>query len=365
MVILRSLGKILVAYWHCRVDEFRRWRWRRVRPERLEELTSYRIPIQVCPRGCGHHEAARRDVLTRTSFWGRVEIQIASTFETSNCPTCGAQLVRECARCRHEIFAPVVDRCQFCGLPQPWAAERRAAAERAGLRKWHPDAEGTRAEATKLFEAGNRDLWVVEGDITRLEVDAVVSNVDIDGQMWAAVATAIRNAAGEEVEQRAQDDRPYKLGEAWVTTAGDMSPALKGIIHVASMDRRGNSSLPVVRDCLNAAMDVALEADFESVAMGAFGSGPSAIDADDWLRVFARTTVAYFVADLPSERREKPLSVVLVLFEPRDFDADRRTLMTAVQDAYEHFESPPWAHPVSTIASTSQLDPEDDPRVSG
>ncbi|HWO84714.1 MAG TPA: macro domain-containing protein [Solirubrobacterales bacterium] len=346
MVILRSLGGWLIGYWQRRVDEFRHWRWRRVRPERFEELTSYRIPVQVCPRGCEYHEAARRDLLTRTSFWGRVETQVATTFETSNCPKCGAQLVRECARCKHEIFAPVVDRCQSCGLPQPWAAERRAAAERAGLRKWHPDDKETRDEATKLFEVAHGDLWVVEGDITRLEVDAVVSNVDVDGQMWAEVASAIRKAAGEEVEQRAQDDRPYKLGEAWDTSGGDMGPALKGIIHVASMNRRGESSLAIVRDCLNSAMDKAVKKSFESVAVGAFGSGPNAIDAKDWQRVFVQTVVSYLTNSQLPEAEDRRFAVVLVLFEPQDFDADRRFLADAVEETYEKLGRPSAASPV-------------------
>lgn len=346
MVILSSVGSLLAAFWQRRVDDFRRWRWRRVRPERFEELTSYRIPVQVCPRGCEYHEAARRDLLTRTSLWGRVETQVTSTFETSNCPKCGAQLVRECARCKHEIFAPVVDRCQSCGLPQPWAAERRAAAERAGLRKWHPDDKDTRDEATNLFEVEHGNLWVVEGDITRLEVDAVVSNVDVDGQMWAEVASAIRKAAGEEVEQRAQDDRPYKLGEAWETGSGDMGPALKGIIHVASMNRRGESSLSIVRGCLESAMDLAVDKGFESLAIGAFGSGPNAIDARDWQRVFARTVVSYLVgAQLPDAEGQK-FAVVLVLFEPDDFDADRRFLADAVEEEYRKLGCPAGARPV-------------------
>jgi O-acetyl-ADP-ribose deacetylase (regulator of RNase III) len=348
--LLRSLVVPLVEYWNRRVDEFRCWRWRRVRPERIDELTSYRIPIQVCPRGCGHHEAAKRDLLTRTSFWGRVEVQSVSRFETTNCPKCGAQLARECARCEHKIFPPVVDRCQFCGLPQPWAAGRRVAAERAGLRKWHPDSEGVRDAATRLYSAGDSDLWIVEGDITRLEVDAIVSNVDVDGQMWAEVASAIREAAGEEVEQRAQDERPYKLGEAWATTAGDMGPALKGIIHVASMDRRGKSSLPVVRDCLDAALEVASKENFESVAVGAFGSGPNAIDRKDWLQGFAQTVVPYLTGDGLPLGGEKRISVILVLFEPEDFDLDLRLMVGAVGDAYEALGRPVLGRPIPVAA---------------
>jgi O-acetyl-ADP-ribose deacetylase (regulator of RNase III) len=341
---IRNTGDAVARYWErwsARYWErwnnwFHRWRWQRAEPGLVGELTSYRIPIQVCPRGCGYSEPARQNLLARTSFWGRVETRVIATFETTNCPECGAQLARECARCKKATYAPVVDRCQFCGLPQPWAAERRAAAERANVRKWREGEEGAHDPALELFDTGRkRDLWVIEGDITRLDVDAVVSNVDVDGQMWAEVASAIRNAAGEEVERLAQDGRPYKLGEAWMTVAGEMEPVVKGIIHVASMNRRGESSLDTVRECLNSAMDVAMKEKWRSVAVGAFGSGPNAIDRKDWLRVFVETTVA-FLAD----EEGGALSIVLVLFEPQDFGEDYDFLLEATKSARPSLPAP-------------------------
>ncbi|HEU4739596.1 MAG TPA: macro domain-containing protein [Solirubrobacterales bacterium] len=337
---LRDIAKFAVRRWEALVDAFRRWRWQRVRPERLAELTNFRSPIQVCPRGCGHHEAARKDLITRTALWGRVEMQVVPVFETTNCPKCGTELKKKCARCKNEIFAPVVDRCQFCGRPQPWAAERRVAAERSNIRKWRPGSPGVHDEAKKLFEAEEgRDLWVIDGDITHLEVDAVLSNADVDGQMWAEGASAIRNAAGEEVEQRAQDEKPYKLGEAWVTGGGDMSPPLKGIVHVASMNRRGESDLEVIRKCLDSALDCAIDKEFRSIGIGAFGSGPNAIDLDSWLRAFAKTAVSYLAGTGSPGTRHKPLSVVLVLFEPENFARTHAFLDGVVKDTRAELDS--------------------------
>jgi O-acetyl-ADP-ribose deacetylase (regulator of RNase III)/predicted RNA-binding Zn-ribbon protein involved in translation (DUF1610 family) len=334
MTILRNFAGSVVDWWESLMTSLRRWRWQRVRPERLAELTDYRTPIQVCPRGCGYQEAARKDLLARTAFWGRVEMQVATVFETTNCPKCGTRMVKGCARCRSEIFAPVVDRCQFCGRPQPWAAERRVAAERSNVRKWRPGSPGVHDAARLLFEATEGwDLWVIDGDITHLQVDAVVSNADVDGQMWAEGASAIREAAGEEVEQRAQDEKPYKLGEAWVTGGGDMSPPLKGIVHVASMNRRGESDLAVVHDCLNSALAMAIEKQFRSIAIGAFGSGPNAIELDAWLRTFVETTVAHLAGAVAAETKADGLSVLLTLFEPDDFERTCRFLTTVASEA--------------------------------
>ena len=330
------------------VDEVRRVRWGQVGRTRIEELPGYRLPIQVCPRGCEYHEAARRDLISRTALSGRVEMRDVLIFETTNCPKCGVRLVRECARCESLVFAPVVGRCQFCGLPQPWAAERRAAAERASVRLWHPDDPEVHEPARKLYEVKGRGaLWVVEGDITRLAVKAVVSNDDVDGQMWSEVARAIRNAAGEEVEQRAQDGKPFKLGEAWVTDTQDLGAGQEHIIHVASMNRRGESSVKTVEACLIAAMDIAFEEEYESIGVGAFGSGPSAIDKWDWFRVFAETTVRRLAADGPPNGfSDAPaLAVILVLLEPPEFDEEHKFLLEAVHRVHEGLSRPQWGRP--------------------
>jgi len=343
--LLRDLANYLTEKWAAAMTDLRRWRWQRLRPERLAELTDYRMPIQVCPRGCDYHEAARKDLLTRTAMWGRVEMRVATIFETTNCPKCGTEMVKACARCKSSIFAPIVDRCQFCGRPQPWAAERRVAAERSNVRKWRPGVKGVHDAARGLYKAAEGwDLWVIDGDITHLEVDAVVSNADVDGKMWAEGASGIRKAAGEEVEQRAQYEKPYKLGEAWLTGGGNMSPPLKGIVHVASMNRRGESDLGVVRDCLASALDLAVEKKFKSIAVGSFGSGPNAIDPTAWLRTFVHTVVPY-LARAANQAEGQRLSVLLVLFEPDDFDRAFRFLTSVVEELRAEVDLVPGAAP--------------------
>jgi len=352
--LLGGLVEFAARCWQRVLDLFHGFRWQQVEQERRKELITYRRPIQVCPRGCEHHEPARRDLITRTALWGRVEVRTVSTFEADYCPKCGAGLIRECARCERRIYAPVIDRCRFCGLPQPWAAARRRAAERAGMRKWRTEENGVTETGRMLYEAGNgRELWVIEGDITRLEVDAVVSNVDVDGQMWSEVAGAIRTAAGEEVEQRAGDGRPYRLGKAWATTSGSMAPKVKRIIHVASMDRRGKSNLGIVKECLNEAMEVAADEKLESVAVGAFGSGPKAIPQRTWLETFVGEVVPFLTGRLALASRENPLAIILVLWEPENFPYTCEFMAELVQEEYRRLGEPIWANPI--VATSSQV----------
>jgi hypothetical protein len=129
--------------WRHPIKHSRNQRWLKAqataREEGSQDLRHYRTPVQVCPRGCGYHELARRDVMFRPGPPGLAEPVATFKFETKNCTKCGAPLVGNCARCKEDILAPVVDLCRRCGLPQPWAAERRAGADRASIRLWRPE----------------------------------------------------------------------------------------------------------------------------------------------------------------------------------------------------------------------------------
>jgi ribosomal protein L37E len=95
-----------------------------------EELSpdTYRLRAQVCPRGCEFKETARRQLIADTRFlsFGRASLRAEHAYESSNCPICGALLMRRCTRCGKAILALVGERCASCGLPHPWAAERRS-----------------------------------------------------------------------------------------------------------------------------------------------------------------------------------------------------------------------------------------------
>jgi O-acetyl-ADP-ribose deacetylase (regulator of RNase III)/predicted RNA-binding Zn-ribbon protein involved in translation (DUF1610 family) len=340
----------------------RGWRWGRAERRSDHDLSGYRTPVQVCPRGCEFSELARRDLLAKTRLFGRVALHVAFTFETTNCPECGARLARRCARCEKKIFAPVEDRCQFCGLPQSWATERRAGAERADVRIWKPPDGSSKGRvdrandpALPLYDAPERgNVWIIEADVALLAVDAVVSNDDVDGRMWAQVARSIKNVAGDGVERLAQEGRPFKLGDAWVTSPGAIEH-IDWIIHVASMSRRGESRLDTVRECLVAALERATEKNCESLGIAAIGSGPAAIDPPEWYRAFAEVVIQYLSNRPVAEPGTPPaMEIVLALFEPSDFDAELRNVREAVHSAWKRAGEPANGTPVWKSPGTLQ-----------
>lgn len=275
-------------------------------------------------------------MVTRTRLSGWTDLRVEYSFETSNCPKCGSLMQRECGRCRSPIFAPVADRCESCGLPHPWSAERRATAIRSQPRQWRPVA-GNPLPAELLASPGkNTELWVVEGDITTFSIDAVISDDDTDGRMWAAVASSVKAAAGADIERDSVSRGPYPLGSAWFTYAGNLPT--RGVIHVATMDHNGRgSTLRTIQACVKSALEEAIKRGMESVALAAMGTWPETIPLATWPQAIALDT---WLRSVPPEIvkflrsiSDKKLAVLLVLYEPDDFEVLRDLLRRAVGPA--------------------------------
>lgn len=289
-----------------------------------EAMGSYRTPIQVCPRGCSH-EVARRENVTRTRASGWAQVRVRFSFETNNCSVCGSALTDHCSRCNRRIWGPMVDRCRFCGLPHPWAAERLATQGRTRPRPWRDDGL-TRAPAIPLRDVPpHGEFLVIEGEITTFNVDCIVSNDDVEGRMWSAVASTIKAAAGKDVERQSVSRGPYLLGDAWQTDGGQIENTR--ILHVAAMDRRGQrGGIKTIRKCVSAALTLAREEELHSVALAAIGSGPEAVPMETWLQEVADEIVRYLhdppplVKQAPDRDPAHPVAVLLILFEQADFD---------------------------------------------
>lgn len=317
---------------HKSLDELR---WDKKLAQLRAATGEDRMRVQVCPRGCSH-QLGRRDAVTRTRLSGRADMRVEYDFETSNCPICGTSFQRECSRCESPIFAPVADRCESCGLLQPWAVERRTTARRSQPRQWRPSKDNPSPAELLMRPGKHTELYVVEGDITTFAIDAVISDDDTDGRMWAAVASSIKSAAGADIERDSVSRGPYPLGSAWFTYGGNLPT--RGVIHVATMDRNGKGSgLDTIRACVRSALTEALDRGMESVALAAIGTWPQTIPLATWPQAIALDT---WLREIPPEIVEflcgtasAKLAVLLVLYEPDDFSGLIRLLRKVVEPA--------------------------------
>lgn len=309
-------------------------RWRTANRYWEDDGAQLRSLARVCPRGCSHVVVARRDLITKTTWSGRVATRVVHRFEVDNCAVCGSRLVDKCSRCRAAILAPVQPRCEACGLPQPWSPERLASAQRMRPRRWRDD--DARDPAKCVYDGESGKLLILEGDVTNMAIDAIVSNDDVDGRMYTLIASAIRERAGQAVEDESMTQGPFPLGDAWFTDAGAITSVKKGIVHVAAMNRRGDTDLATIRKCVSAALDEAREQEIESLAIAAFGTGPvvqyrQVVTLEEWVDAVGAEIVDWFERPQPEEAA--PLSVVVVIYEPENLDELEERLRTAARGA--------------------------------
>jgi O-acetyl-ADP-ribose deacetylase (regulator of RNase III) len=123
----------------------------------------------------------------------------------------------------------------------------------------------------------------VDGDITKLEVDAIANAANTDLAHGGGVAGAISRAGGPDVQRESDARAPIGLGEAVETTAGAM-PA-RWVIHAATMELGGPTSEAIIRRATAATLRKADELGARSLALVAFGTGVGRFPLADAARV--------------------------------------------------------------------------------
>ncbi len=121
------------------------------------------------------------------------------------------------------------------------------------------------------------------GDITKLEVDAIVNAANTRLYMGGGVAGAIKRAGGKEIEEEAVKKGPIKIGEAVETTAGKLKA--KYVIHSPTMELDFKTDENKIRLAMKAALKKADELGIESIAFPALGTGVGGFPKDKAAKV--------------------------------------------------------------------------------
>lgn len=128
-------------------------------------------------------------------------------------------------------------------------------------------------------------IKIIEGDILDFE-----SKVDVIVNAWNrnfiphrllithGVSKAIKRKSGLEPFNEVQSFGMLKLGEAVLTTSGNLK--CKGIIHVAGIDIFWNSSEKATKLSAKNIVKIMIENNFDSVAVPLIGCGANKLDED-------------------------------------------------------------------------------------
>jgi O-acetyl-ADP-ribose deacetylase len=133
---------------------------------------------------------------------------------------------------------------------------------------------------------GPSTISIERGDITDWEVDAVVNAATTTLAMGAGVAGAIKRKGGLIVEEEAMRQGPVEVGEAVLTTGGNL--AATHVIHAAVMGPDLKTDADKIAQATRAVLALADKHRITSLALPALGTGvghvPPAASAEAMLR---------------------------------------------------------------------------------
>jgi O-acetyl-ADP-ribose deacetylase len=135
------------------------------------------------------------------------------------------------------------------------------------------------------------ELEVVDGDITRLEVDAIANAANDHLWMGAGVAGAIKRAGGDEIEREAVAKGPIPVGDAVATTAGRLRA--RWVVHGAVMGQDLRTDADKVARTTASCLRAADELGAESLALPAVGTGVGGFPLDECARIMVEAARAH------------------------------------------------------------------------
>lgn len=161
-------------------------------------------------------------------------------------------------------------------------------------------------------------IEVQQGDITQLELDALVNAANNRLWMGGGVAGALKKAGGKEIEAEAVKKGPIPVGEAVVTGAGKLKA--KYIIHAAVMGPDLKTDAKKIREATKNSLLSGDELGIKSIAFPALGTGVGGFPLNECARIMIDEVRQY------SARKTGLEKVVFVLFSQSAYQAFKQEL---------------------------------------
>jgi O-acetyl-ADP-ribose deacetylase (regulator of RNase III) len=193
---------------------------------------------------------------------------------------------------------------------------------------YHGMSSGSRSDLTRaisitMTEPLSARIEVIQGDITRLDVDAIVNAANTSLLGGGGVDGAIHRAAGPRLVMECRMLHGCRTGEAKVTHGYNL-PA-RWVIHTVGPVWQGGQAGEdeLLARCYRESLKIAREKALRTVAIPAISTGVYRFPVPRAAHIAARETAAFLAAN------PLPQRVMLVCFG----DASYREYLTAVQEA--------------------------------
>jgi O-acetyl-ADP-ribose deacetylase (regulator of RNase III) len=177
-------------------------------------------------------------------------------------------------------------------------------------------AEKTQNKISLTLE--DTQLEIIEGDITDLEVEAIVNAANEDLQLGSGVAGAIRERGGPSIQEECNRIGHTPVGTAVMTGAGNLKA--KQVIHAVGPRMGEGDEDRKLASAVRASLALADRNGLRSIALPAISTGVFGFPMDRAARITLTEIHRYLQGGPKLER------VVVVLYDEEAFNTYRREL---------------------------------------
>lgn len=150
-------------------------------------------------------------------------------------------------------------------------------------------------------------IVLLEGDLTEMDVDAVVNAANNDLQLGGGVAGAIRRKGGPEIQRECDAIGSIPVGGAAITSGGNLKA--RHVIHAASMQLGGSTSAHPLRASIAHSLRIAAQNRLKTVAFPAVGTGIASFPMHDCAQIMLTEAAKHLGGPTSLER------IYFVLFD--------------------------------------------------
>ena len=150
-------------------------------------------------------------------------------------------------------------------------------------------------------------IEIRQGDLTEMDVDAIVNAANNDLQLGGGVAGAIRRKGGPQIQAECDEIGAIPVGGAAITSGGKLKA--RHVIHAASMQLGGRTSAQSLRSSTAHSLRIAAQNGLKSIAFPAVGTGIAGFPLRDCAEVMLRESAKHLAGETSLEK------IYFVLFD--------------------------------------------------
>jgi O-acetyl-ADP-ribose deacetylase (regulator of RNase III) len=159
-------------------------------------------------------------------------------------------------------------------------------------------------------------IEIRQGDLTDVDVDAIVNAANNDLQLGGGLAGAIRRKGGPRIQAECDEIGTIPVGGAAITSGGNLKA--RHVIHAASMQLGGATSAQSLRSSTAHALRIAAQMGLKIIALPAIGAGIGGFPMAECAEIMLREAVKHFEGPTSIEK------ITFVLFDAEALSAFER-----------------------------------------